>query len=242
MRERDFRGGNVQKIPSITFDVTTAEVQSFLQGKVTALMAAAKNPRPVKVGVSTFRASDPVRRVRGRGEATQIELFPFIITLPESVMVREKQDQQINEVFLTGNQTNRLHLIDGIDTLLRSYQYTKDDISFFNSPRGRHFHNLSAKRVLEIKKFRFPTLIDAGGEGGRGVSQILDPLKVFHDFFTDVNNPHERFYTNIIGVRRVNDSFFVYTIRRELLKNGNKKSVDDLANHVRNQIEKMGKQ
>lgn len=238
MRARDFRGGSIRKVPSITFDVTTAEVQNFLQGKVTALMAAANNPRPIKVGVSAYRASAPTRRGKDGRTSDQVELFPFIITLPESVMVRERQDQQIDKVFLGDNQTNKLHLIPGIDKLLRSYQYTKYDMGFLNSASGRRFYNLPAKAVLEMKKYRFPKLID-GGDGTRGVAQLLDPIKVFHDFFTDKNNPNERFFSNIVGVRKINDGLYVYSISRELIKSKNKNDADDLNNHVRSQLEKM---
>lgn len=205
------------------FEISTSQLQEYLQGKVNSLCAAGGFKDPVKVNLMSFRLS----RKYGK------QFVPFLLNLSESALVRERSndDDDINPIFVTGTQSNDVRLIDPIYKMIQSMKYTKNGIKWLCLPKTKKELNIPQRSVSLIYEFANPRKLSSG-KGSVTISVWLDPIKVFYDYLINPNNPKERFRINIRGVKSVNNDLFVYCVERERYS----RSADDGAIDVKKKI------
>lgn len=233
MSDYDVRGARYAKETSRTYDITTSDVQDFVQYKINLLTASAGIKEPIKIKISTFRMS---RDRSTRGEITR-GFYPFLLVLPESARekVKKEDDADINPVFQTAPQRQKLQIKEPIWKLIATYMYTKNDLNRFRDRKYRLNYDMVANDYENFCKLANLRLIE-NGKNTYILAVLIDPVRVFRDFLYEKDGKIGWNYSVWINsMQRISGSNYNYNVTRELI--GNRRDSDEqIIERIKKQI------
>lgn len=223
--------GNLQVDENrLPYKATTEEVEDYLTGmfrNITDGLRArgVKNVKPITVDLSVVSLGK--------------SFYPFMIMLPEEVLNKKAYNPDMPSVFETDDEGGAL-LKEWYYKLLLNYMYDKWQINDLYSPERKRALGMSAKDLQDIRKYSKPFTVNTENEynqQGKTVMVLLDPIKVFHDMATFVNNPKQRFDVFIDKAIKLEGSQYIFKMTREVStrsKKSHQKSLEDKLKEILN--------
>lgn len=170
---KNTRGGKVLQPSYDGFSVTTSDIQDYLQEKINCVCAAGGFKEPVKI-----RVVSQILCQKGHEK----QFTPFLLFLSDSARVKHKpRNEDINPVFQTENQTDRLQLIQPIWQIIQSFAFTKRELKWHTDPKTKKEFYMSDKNVDNLWRFHTPSTATSS-KGSSFICVWLDPLKVIYDY------------------------------------------------------------
>lgn len=208
------RSGLRESGNKLEYEITTTEVAMYLRSKFKMIEDALnakgyKNVPSIKPEVSSIRL--------GKHYA------PLFVLLPKEVLSLKDYNPDIPSVFQPDRDTSDgAWLKQEYYALLFCYMYKRDDINAFRSGELRRQAGITNSRDMEtLFKYSTPKITKSADENGAEsltVILILDPVRVFHDMLTDIQNPKQRFRVEISKTEKIDDRSYMYTVERLVKK------------------------
>lgn len=176
---KNMRGGKVLQPSYDGYSVTTQDIQDYLQEKINCVCAAGDYTEPIKI-----RLVSQILCQKGH----ERQFTPFLLFLSDSARAKQKTNNNgINPVFQTENQTDQLQLIKPIWQLIQSFAFTNRDLKWHTNPKTKKEFYMSKENVDNLWRFHTPSTARSS-KGATFICVWLDPLKVIYDYLM-VNAP-----------------------------------------------------
>lgn len=200
------RAGLVPVETEMPYSITTEEAEEFLQQKFDAIVSAmqkkGEHQEDVKIMLFTTKCSK--------------KFMPFMVLLPLSVLKGKKERKNDYELDLFNPESSEkiAKLKDPFYQLIGSFIYNKNDESSFFSNAWRQALGVSLKTSHMLKANRTPKIQKFNKGASEYVVCMLDPVRLFHDMLTDVNNKDAKFGVEIAHTECIKSTNFRYEVLR----------------------------
>lgn len=143
-------------------------------------------------------------------------------------------------IFNPDPDDNSVKLRPEIYAVVGPYMYNNDDQKAFFSNQMKHTLEITTNAAHEIKAARRITVTEEKDQGRKVkfVSCLIDPLRLFHDMLSDLDNAKERFDIRISEFEKINDLNFKYKVTRKSRKNGGGHEKTAIAKYLAKSIHK----
>lgn len=207
--------GIIPSLKSVNYDITTQQVQEYLQAKFDDL---AKNGAP-KVHVSVATSERYGRK-----------FYPIFVALPKAVIEdsgNSGDDNKLSSLFMNASRKESPKLNQLIYKFLSIFSYGNTD---FTNDQVRHSLGVSRSDAQRLNSFRAPVVID------NKVIVMLDPIAIFYRMLNWKADNHQ-YVVNVTHVQKQKQGEFLYNIVREFAKpnkNRNNRGRDAAINKILN--------
>ena len=203
--------GTVKEAEQVSF--TTSTVKEYLQDLLNAVIANGPDKTPMKIDVKSL---DFWMNDRRRGQGAYV---PFMVTLPRDAQVKTKNNEEndIDPIFQTGNQSRNLMIRKEIYNVLQPFMYNRNNLRAFEDSNYRRSLKLNQPMVDCIRRYSVPKLVKTG-KNSEVIMVIIDPLKVIKGALINRENRSEDFTVYVDDCIKLNDSQFKYVVTRQLNK------------------------
>lgn len=205
------RCGKQPDLESLPYKFSTQEVQVYLGKQITLINNALRRKFPDK----EFEDFSPKISALEVGK----NFVPLIATFPEDILAYRQQRNNIPSIFEQDMDENSVPIKNEYWRLISNYVYTKAMMDEFKRPEGRRILKIHGTRPLEVMaKYRVPRIEYVNTDRGeqKVVLMFFDPIAVFHDMLTSLDNPRQRFDVSINRVKRLEDGSYQFTLTREV--------------------------
>lgn len=194
------------------YEYSTSMVEQYLREKRVGLL---KDPKLANTNVMVITMD------------ISPKFLPFMVLLPTSVIQGNGKRQQSNDELTIFNPDNsegsRINLAGEIYGCIAPYVYNKADEQAFFSPDWRRERAVPASTSPKLKYSRTPHIQEFNKGKLKLVSVMIDPIRIFHDMVTDINNPNEQFKIRIDSIEKIKTGEYIYTFYKDPVSNNAKK-------------------
>lgn len=218
------------------FDISTREIESFMQKQLDAVVAkmnaAAENPKDkidnMRITITAVRMSDV--------------FYPLMLLMPLSVLSSKKYANNSDElsIFNTRQTSGAMDLKKPIWEAITPFLYDSDDRKSFFTPTYRSKLKISTTMAGNLKAYSRPKIFNVREDSGmtRYVVILLDVIRVIH-YMTQYKGDNEWFKVDIHNVERLKDGACIYHLVRRSNDDDRhgkkrKKSYDNINNQLQN--------
>lgn len=204
------RSGVQASEDKIEYSITTTMAKEYLQSKFNLLATTAK-----KKGMNI-----PEINIMMYNEKLGKNFIPFFLILPEDVLIRNKETEDIPSIFKSEN-SDHARLFGPYYEMLRAYTFNKDDKRAFRSTDWKRRAGIqSGKNIGTLLKYSTPK-IENFGNGGRKVIVLIDPIRLFHDMLTDDSARKQNFEVLIEHWKEIDSATgnWNFVVNRKVLRN-----------------------
>ena len=207
-----------------SFWIGTSEVQRYLQDRLDMIVAVLRKKDKNYEGLRNIT-------VRIGASQASAKYCPMMVLLtPNALEINASNaNAELSHIYQQKDEEAELQLIPEIQNFFKLYAYNKKDKQSFSDPRYLRELGISRQTATKIKQFCSPRYID-NGRGENTVEQVMffiDPVRVFHDMFSD-DDPKSRnndFRVTIDRFKKINTAEFKYHVIKTK-KNGKKKGAN----------------
>ena len=198
----------------LPFNITTEDAEEYLQQRFNTLIEMMRkngdNQSDFDITLATYKISK--------------KFYPLILALPLDVLKNPKDKSSNDEldIFSPGQNDQFAALKDPFYKLVASYIYDKNDEKAFFSNSWRQALGVTLSMSHKLKQSRIPKINSFNKGQLECVMCFIDPIRLFHDMLTDVNNKDMRFNIEIAQIQQMKNSNFRYTVNRISKKNKKK--------------------
>lgn len=206
------------------------------------------NKQKVKSAIQKMfnKLTDGLREVRkwdiddvkvNLGETRMGRYVMFTLTLPMSVLVGEKdKGNDIPEIFRPQSDSGIPPLKQPFHLLLKSLVYDADERKAFSTNKMRRELGATQSQMAAIKSVltpRIQKMKNSNGKWEKYVVICVDPLKVFHAMYTEVNEDGstkenaKQFECIVKSFKKIDSGNYMFTIYR-VLKHTRTEQVPDM--------------
>ena len=211
------RAGLVPVETEVSFHITTEKANEFLQDKVDNIMKQkGTHQEDVNIRLLTLKCGK--------------KFYPFMLLLPLSVLEgnKKKTNGSDLEIFNPQESEGTVNLKDAFYSLFGGYIFNKNDESSFFSATTRQNLGTTNEIARFVKANRRPRIQKINNNNNKFVTLLIDPIRVFHDMLTDVNNKNERFGIEVGQLKQIKTGNYRYQVFKIPAKKRNSdKSFDD---------------
>lgn len=209
---------------------TTSSVREFFQNLLNTVLANSQDKTPMKVSLISFDF------MSGRKDKRGIYI-PFLLILPKNAQRQtpNNENDDIDQIFETSNQSSKLQLRPEIFALLKPFMYRKDDLHYLESGDMRRQLGLTQPMLANIRKYSQPQFAKSG-DNNSNVIIMLDPIKVLRGMLINKENRSENFKADVIECTYLNKNQFEYVVRREPIRRNITDSDDAIAKRLLAQV------
>lgn len=214
------RAGLVPVETEVSFHITTEKANEFLQDKVDKLVnimnQKGTHQEDVNIRLLTLKCGK--------------KFYPFMLLLPLSVLEgnKKKTNGSDLEIFNPQESEGTVNLKDAFYSLFGGYIFNKNDESSFFSATTRQNLGTTNEIARFVKANRRPRIQKINNNNNKFVTLLIDPIRVFHDMLTDVNNKNERFGIEVGQLKQIKTGNYRYQVFKIPAKKRNSdKSFDD---------------
>lgn len=221
------------------YEITTAQVQDYLQKRINMFTSAGRNKgdaniEDIPISVTSIDFSK--------------KFVPFMIILPEEAIAEKNNDGSNGtwKVFQDETAEASSQLVRHVWSAIVSYCYTKNDRkAFLNSPSLKKTLLLTGGTPNKIANHCSPKIIKASRDQKNAVC-LLDPIRVFSDIIRTSNSEvnkdgSPRYLTIIEKVEKLSADNYKYTVIKEPKKSKDKTSGPDILQLVKRTMKPDGK-
>ena len=227
------RAGIQPSEQELPFNITTTEVEEYLQRKLNAVVNGMRQN-------GLYKGDDIDVRV------ITVELgskfIPFTVVLPMNVL-KERQKYRPNDepsIFNPKDSDGTVVIHDPIAKMFSSYTYDKNDGEAFFSADWRRARGVSTTTSAVLKRNRLPRVQKFGGNM-EAVTFLIDPIRVFHDMLMMENN-NANFIIEINNWQKLRSGEFRYEMSRVIRnKKKGKKGGNDIAEEINRRMRGFNK-
>lgn len=225
----NLRGKKKIKETSMSYDITTQEMQEYLQEKINCLCANEGYHEPIKILLTSSMLSKKQDREK--------TFVPLMAVLSDSARKKpeKKYSKDVNPVFQTRNQTEQLMFIEPIAKLMRSLTYPKKEIGWHSQPKTKKMFGMTQETMHALHSFKTPTRVFSAKKDS-SIAVWIDPIRVITDMLIDVDKPEERF-TIRLSPKMLNKYSAIYHAEKCFAKRNHSDSVRDVQRKIQRQIE-----
>lgn len=209
------RSGLVPVENELPFNITTTDAEEFLQGKIDQMIAAINKNGGHQDDVKIMLFSSKCSR----------KFVPFMILLPTLVLKgkdKKKRDSSELTIFNPENTEKQAILKNEFYVLLQCFMYDKNDEKSFFSNTARSSLGITLKTSHTLKANRIPKVQKLNKGNTEYVTCLIDPIRLFHDMLTDVNDRDTKFDVEVGDVEAIKNGNFKYEVYRVLSKKKNR--------------------
>ena len=213
-REYKTRAGISPSENKLPFEITTSEVEDYLQKKVNVVIDQMRKNQQyagadVEVNVVTMEMGN--------------NFFPFMVVLPMSVIKgNKKRNKSELSIFNPKDEDGTVKIIDPIIRMFSSYTFDDADGRAFSSCDWRRARGVSANGAASLKANRRPRITRFDNGKFEKVTFLIDPIRVFHEMLIMEGN-NANFKVDITGWQKQRNGQYTYTMERVVYKNSKKK-------------------
>lgn len=207
----------------LPYDISSSKVELFLRKKFQFVNNELQRNN---VKMETVNPE----KVNVRGIQIGRSFAPLILTMPETVLIRQSYDPNLPEIF-QNEDDDAAKLKPVYWKMLSKWMFTKKDAEDFRSRAlQRQLGVNNPNDVREFIYFTKPRLKSMETEYGRRsiVMVIIDPGVLFHDMLVFEEFPNQRFETRIHDFTILEDNEAVYEVYREVIKRKHNKQDKDI--------------
>lgn len=196
------RAGVKAKETERPYDITTEETEAYIQDKFDRLVKIMRqngsNVENIKIMLTTIKCGKKMR--------------PFMLILPLSVLANKKDSNRSSEldIFNPEEAEKCVRLKKEFFELINPYLFDKNDERSFFSNNCRQALGLSLKMSQFLKQNRIPKIQKFNNGKNKYVAFVIDPLRVFYDMLTDVNNKDEKFKVEVSKTELIKSGNWLY--------------------------------
>lgn len=168
------RGGIEPSKDKEIYPITTDMARNYLQNKFSLICQGCRE-RGVHIDdINIILYSQKIGKT----------FIPFLLILPEEVLERGKNDENIPWCFRTDTEDAGVRLFQPFFELLKPYTYSKEDRNaFFHSRDWKQARQIEGRKRNALLKYATPK-IEILGDAGRKVVVLIDPIRLFHDMLS----------------------------------------------------------
>ena len=198
------RAGLVPVETEVSFHITTEKANEFLQDKVDKLVnimnQKGTHQEDVNIRLLTLKCGK--------------KFYPFMLLLPLSVLEgnKKKTNGSDLEIFNPQESEGTVNLKDAFYSLFGGYIFNKNDESSFFSATTRQNLGTTNEIARFVKANRRPRIQKINNNNNKFVTLLIDPIRVFHDMLTDVNNKNERFGIEVGQLKQIKTGNYRYQV------------------------------
>lgn len=192
--------GLIPSTKEIGYDITTQQIQEYLQAKLDDLARMDDSVPKVQIRVAT-------------SESYGRKFFPLFISLPKSVVAESRRTQNIPSLFRDGSIKESPMLNPVIYKFLSIYSYGNTN---FNDDQIRRELGLSRQAGGRLNRYRNPQEME------NKVILMIDPIIVFYRMLS-WKNDNRPYHINVDKVIKQKEGIYRYHVVRSINNNNNKK-------------------
>lgn len=219
------RAGLLPSEKNLPYSVTTRDVEEYLQKRVDA-MVKASNEEIERETIKVYTT-----------ESSSV-FMPFVVVFQPSVLDKKiVEDNDVEDIFNPKNGDTSCRIKMAYYNFFKSYFFTGKDISDFGNVNWRSHKNISRETGSFLYKLSSPKIMTI--DKTKVVVFTIDPLRVFHDMTTRLND-NRPFFIEITGIHKIEGDNFKYNFNREVVNHNKKdkkgyhtKFMKELNDHVR---------
>lgn len=208
-------GGINPDVDALPYKLKTSDVEAWIQRAFDSLISEIQKNKPdaniprVDVSLITIRAGS--------------NFAPFILAMSTNALVNGgkkggKHNAREYSQFNVKDDDPSVNIKPEIYALIRSWLYTKDDVTGMCSLEGRRNLGISRGNSFQIKDLRTPKLVPLGENGTKLVTVLIDPIRIFWMMLRDSDNPNDKKFEVVIDswkmISKSGDAEFRITRRR----------------------------
>lgn len=204
---------------NLPFEITTDNVEEFLQGKFDAIMRQKRSNGEHVDDIKVTLMSIQISKI----------FVPFMILLPTSVLKSQgngrnkgRNDEDEASIFNPDNSSGRIYIQEEIFQQLQIYGYTSDDARAFFSREWKNALGVDASGSEFLRYNRIPRVQALNRGKDQFVTCILDPIRLFYSMLEDPNH-QSPFRIDIDKSTKIAGGVYKYFITRVPLSGKNKK-------------------
>lgn len=215
---------SVGKSRSVPYDISTEDVEAYLQRKANILAKKLNDeeqtPNKYQFHIKIYTAD------AGK------KFLPFVMIIPETALMKyyaeieneEDEEDEYGYGTIPYEDTTDNRLIVPFAKFISGYRYEKGDRKLFKSDSWRYTYGVSRKSKGTLLRMLDPLDVEVNHGKEKLVIVLLDPIRVFHDMLTDPNSNSE-FLVDIVGWKRKKTGSYLFHLLRVLGKK--KRAYDD---------------
>ena len=163
--------------------------------------------------------------------------FPMLGILPIDIISETEDDKkEVHDIFNPGSSKQFPSLKKEFWTVLQPWLYSKQDEDVFFNQNTRSALRMSLAESHKMKNYRQPKLYSFNKGRTKVLLFMIDPVRLFKDMMTDVNNEDQKFDVIINRVTQINDTNYRYDITRSTSQKKKKNNNND--NRIFKEIER----
>lgn len=192
----------------MAFNITTTEVQQYIQKKINVVVQKFNPELSGKVNITVY-TTEAGRR-----------FFPFVVLLPKIVIDEEVEEanDKLPGIYQMNRQEQNSSIKEPIMKALSIYCYTNDDKNAFKSDDWRRRTGVSRSTAFFIMDMIKPKLITKI-QDVEFIQIIIDPVRVFHDMLKmegDDKESKQDFYVEIRSWKKLKLGEYKYNVLRKI--------------------------
>lgn len=207
------RSGLTPTQTEIPYNITTSQVEEYLQGKINLAM---KDQGHVQIQVLTIQPGK--------------KFAPIMIFFPENASNAGKQRGNGSELSIfQGESASKIQLDQRLYRAISPYVFNKEDENAFFSADWRRRVGVPANMSQALKAYRKPHLQTFQKGKIKLIGVMLDPVRIFHDMLASNSfeeAKRERFYVYIQEIEKIKNANVTYTVTRERADGSSGKNKD----------------
>lgn len=201
------RAGLEPSQKDVAFNITTGEVQQYIQKKINVVVQKFIPELQGKVNVTVYTTE------AGR------KFLPFVVMLPKIVIDDkvEEANENLPGIYQIEKVEQNSSIKEPIMKALGIYCYNNYDKGAFMSDDWRRRTQVSRSTANELKRMIRPRLVSVNDT--EFIQIIVDPIRVFHDMLKmdgDDKESKQDFYVEIKNWKKLKLGEFKYNVLRKL--------------------------